>query len=420
MKNIFALTLLFSASCSTNSSSDSKKTESQQSNETVQQLQFPPLERGALKKNVFNQFDSTQSYCFYLPAGDTLSGSAILFFDPKGDGCIPVKKYQSLAEQYRVILAGSNDSQNGLQPEQSAAIAANFVNDVTARLKLNREKIIVCGFSGGARVAVQTAIRENLRAAIGCGAGFPGEPNRKFGFDYIGMVGNEDFNYLEMRRLDRRLKELGMNHQLIVFDGEHEWVTVERLEIAFLCLNELKNHTKISDNEKIGELSMKNYAYFLPPQDETEMEEREAAQQAEMAQAFSTGDFNGLETKVKFLSSASKEKSAEQKQSDKRLLNFISLMGFLYSENALNVDSAKAKKYLDIYGKADFDNSDYHYLMACYYAKTGNVKASVSSMEKSVEYGFTDFEKALHDASLESLKSDLSFKNLMDSLITTQ
>ncbi|HXH18731.1 MAG TPA: hypothetical protein VNJ07_06570 [Chitinophagales bacterium] len=410
MKYLLLLALAAAAFFNACSHSEDKKSGNTAGNNISEPLRELTLERGRLLKKVSTRFDTTQSYSLFIPAnyvpGDV---NALLFFDPKGDGSIPVMKYQPLAERYGLILAASNDSKNGLKPEQAAAIAKNFINDIIIRFNIRREKIIVSGFSGGARVAVQAAAGEKISGVIGCGAGFPGEPDRKSDFSYVGMVGNEDFNFLEMKRLDKKLEQTGIRHQLIVFDGGHEWLSEGRMEIALLCIEELKDRRKISDSRTISKLLAENSASLLTVNEETEIEKKELFQQSQIAQAFSRQDFTWLEKQVASLASASGEYSREQKLSARRLLNFISLLGFLYSEKALPVDLKAAQRYLGIYGKADYDNPDYHYLMACYYARTGDKKNALNSFERSVGFGFTDFEKAQHDESLQIIRGDSAF-----------
>ncbi len=400
---------------------DNAKIEYQQVNPLIGGTEEPVFRRGEIIKVVVNKFDSSQSYCLFIPANaDTLKCKAILFFDPKGDGSIPVMKYQAVAEKYGMILAGSNDSRNGLKPEQTAAIARNLVNDILTRTKLTREKIIAIGFSGGARVAVQTAISETLSGVIGCGAGFPFEPARSYAFPFIGIAGNEDFNYLEMKRLHGKLESLGMRHQFVVFDGGHEWPSLGRMEIAFLCLTALADKRKISDDKRAAELLAQDSAHLLNETGITEIDQAEVIRQSDIAHAFSSRDFKYLNDKIRRLATPGKESGREQELSNKRLLNFISLMGFLYSEKALGMDLALASQYLDIYEKADFDNPDYHYLKACYFAEGGGKDNAIMELKKSVEYGFNDYEKLTGNKSFDNLLGEPDFIKLADSLKAAQ
>lgn len=420
-QHLLFLELAFCLGACNYENANNAKIEKQPVNPIIGETEEPALRRGEIIKKVVNKFDSSQSYCLFIPANaDTLPRRVILFFDPKGDGSIPVKKYQAVAGKYGVILAGSNDSRNGLKPEQTAAIAKNLVSDISTRMKLPREKIIASGFSGGARVAVQTAINESLSGVIGCGAGFPGEPARSHAFSYVGIAGNEDFNYLEMKRLHGKLESLGMRHQFVVFDGGHEWPSPGRMEISYLCLAALTDKRIIAYDKKVAELLAAHSAYLLTEPDITETDRNETAQQTEIARAFSRRDFKMLNSIITHLATSRKEAAKEQELSNKRLLNFISLMGFLYSEKALGIDLALAGQYLNIYEKADFDNPDYHYLRACYLAESGRKDNAITELKKSVEYGFIDYEKLTGNKSLDNLRGEPDFIKLVDSLRAIQ
>jgi propanediol dehydratase small subunit len=73
---------------------------------------------------------------------------------------------------------------------------------------------------------------------IGCGAGF--SPNYPPHFDlhpcYIGVIGNRDFNYQEMLRLDDWLSKFEIDHYIYEFAGGHEWPPAEVLTNAVTWL----------------------------------------------------------------------------------------------------------------------------------------------------------------------------------------
>ena len=109
-----------------------------------------------------------------------------------------------------------------------STVAANaMLGDVVARFAIDDKRVYLTGFSGGARVATTLAARLAGRVAgvIGCGAGLAEglEPSSSLPFIYYGTVGNEDFNYSEMRQLDRALESAGVAHRVEVFEGAHSW-----------------------------------------------------------------------------------------------------------------------------------------------------------------------------------------------------
>lgn len=395
--------------------------------------------------------DTSQSYFLYIPPHIDTNSLLLVFFDPGAKGKKPVEKYQSLALRHGIILAGSNNSKNGLTGEESAAIAKKFVQDVQGRFRIARANTYACGFSGGARVAVLTAIQENLAGVIGCGAGFPGKPDKNYGFNYVGIVGNEDFNFLELKRLYYELERARMKHQLLVFDGKHEWPPEKELEKAVLILENApsvreslasridssvtaykkeKNWIRVYDELLLGitsgldsahinrwkkglSLLRKNADCIAVLKKEAEIEAKEAEMQTEIARAFPAKNFTYLEHTIENLKQPPSRISALEKLSDKRLLQFVSLMGFLYSEKALASDKVLAKKYLDIYGKADAANPDYHYLMACYHALAKDKSAALASLAKAADAGFDDVRKLQSNAALQTLQPEPEFSAIL-------
>ena len=184
--------------------------------------------------------DSSVSYALYIPKKYVTDkkNPIIYFFDSHGSGSLPLEKYKGLAEKYGYVLAGSNNSKNGMSWEQSGPRIKIFMDDVKARLNIDDRRIYTCGFSGGSRVASSVAINEGgINCVIGMGAGFPniGEPIHNH-FDYIGFTGNEDFNMNEMTGLIASMDKSPIRHQLIIFNGKHEWAPAEITQDAFIWL----------------------------------------------------------------------------------------------------------------------------------------------------------------------------------------
>jgi len=104
--------------------------------------------------------DTTQSYALYIPASvNKEKYPVVYFFDPHGDGKLPLKKYQALADAFGFILIGSNNSKNGNTWVNAENIWAILSGDVQKRLKLDTNRVYVCGFSGGAKVAIYIALQ---------------------------------------------------------------------------------------------------------------------------------------------------------------------------------------------------------------------------------------------------------------------
>jgi dienelactone hydrolase len=187
------------------------------------------LPRGTLIESVNVEAAPGQSYALYLPTGYTPGKRwPILYaFDPGGRGQTPVALFRAAAERYGYVVAGSNDSRNGLAPAAVVAIINALWKDTHARLSIDDARIYATGFSGGARVANRLAAGCGgcVAGVIASGAGFPPDiaPTAKLTYAFFGTVGVDDFNFREMRPLERTLDALGISNRLVTFDGRHQW-----------------------------------------------------------------------------------------------------------------------------------------------------------------------------------------------------
>jgi hypothetical protein len=179
------------------------------------------LQRGTPIDSVQCADDSSQTYALYLPFrySTDRTWNLLLAFHPAARGRLMVEKYQAAAEQYGYIVAASNHSRNGPWAVSMAAAKA-MASDVGRRFSIDPRRVYVTGMSGGARVAMGAALASNsIAGVIASSAGYPdSHPRTTVPFVVFSTAGTEDFNYIEMRQLDRKLTS---PHLLSVFKGGH-------------------------------------------------------------------------------------------------------------------------------------------------------------------------------------------------------
>ncbi len=184
------------------------------------------LPAGKIIDRVTCAADPSQSYALFVPADYTPSRPwpVIFAFDPGARGRVPVERYQAAAERYGYIVVGSNNSRNG--GTEFPRVLAALTNDVAARLAVNPKRVYLAGMSGGARTALGVALAsKEIAGVIASSAGYPDNNIRKtLSFPLFATAGTEDFNHLEMRKLDRALTT---PHRLVIFDGGHVWLSSE-------------------------------------------------------------------------------------------------------------------------------------------------------------------------------------------------
>lgn len=181
--------------------------------------QEPPT--GVVIPNQAGLTDPAVTYALYLPKSYSSDRPhpILLAFHPSARGVAFVEKYRAAAEQYGYIIAASNVSRNG-DWNRSVTAAQAMINDVGARFAIDPKRAYTTGFSGGARLALHIAMSTGkIAGVIASGAGLPDAGVRtSLKFPVYLTAGLSDFNYIELRKLDRTLKS---PHRLALFEGGH-------------------------------------------------------------------------------------------------------------------------------------------------------------------------------------------------------
>ena len=277
-------------------------------------LQPDALAPGRIIDRVTCTADPGQTYALYIPSGyDPKRAWPVIFaFDPGGRGRTPVERYQLAAEKYGYIVAGSNNSRNGPLVASLAAADA-MTSDVAGRFSLDTRRVYLAGMSGGSRVALEIArgSKGRIAAVLASSAGFSErQPPTTVPFAIFGTAGTEDFNYLEMRRLDRALTS---PHHLAIFEGGHTWLpeATAMAAVEWLELHAMKTGRKPRNEAEIEDL-FRNYEASAAS------DSLEALQAARAGQTDFAGlhDTTPLDRRAATLSKDKKLHDAEKKDRD--------------------------------------------------------------------------------------------------------
>ena len=217
-------------------------------------FQTPDIEKGRIIDKVICAKNASYSYALYLPTSylSDRQWPAVFCFDPRAQGRRPVELLQAAAEKYGYVLAGSLDSKNGpVEPNQRAAKAV--WQDVRERFSIDPARLYAAGFSGGAEVAVLFPYLVETQAAgiISCGAGLPAghEPGWVKPAAYYGIIGNWDFRYLDMDRLEEPFGSSGVIHRIVTYDGWHQWPSPEAFGAAVEWLELMAMKSGLKEKE---------------------------------------------------------------------------------------------------------------------------------------------------------------------------
>jgi len=404
----------------------------------------PSLSAGKIYPNLPYLSQGGATFALYLPKQYTPQKAwpVVYFFDAHARGILPVKRYRKLADDFGFIFVGANNLKNGLANQTIANRVDNLFGEVNNRFKIRKNQQYIMGFSGGARMAVLTALlRSDVSGVIGCAAGFPQwrQPISR-SFAYVAVVGKGDFNLSELQVLNVQLDRSPLPHWLIEFTGGHEWPPMYITRKAFsllqldairngfarsepnflgrfvksemqiidslkqdnkllalgeeyrLLINALKGMGAIQSVEIAYKKLIKSKAYLKQKNQEREQALREVDLQKSIQKAFKRQDIAYLQKQYRKLS------RIKAGQTDywmaKRLIAFTSLLGYLYAQQALQKkDLAAAEAYLKLYAVTDKNNADRYYLQAWLDILQGKLSQAQQEAEKALRLGLDDRQK---------------------------
>jgi len=432
-----------------------------------QQHKKPEFTKSKVYPVVSCTSDTNISYALFLPPDYEAEKPCLVFilFDSHGDGLLPVNLFSAEAAKNGFMLAGSNNSKNGMPAEQTTAIYRSIIADLTSRFTIEKKAIYLGGFSGGSRVAGAAAITEGgVAGVVGCGAGMPNinrKPVNKF--SYLAVAGNQDFNFAEMQQLDQSLEQAGYQHHLLVFDGTHQWPPNEIIPDIFTWLrfdamrqnaipvekNEINSFIEKNDKEA-GKLlaegksallletyiKMMHYLQGLtdvtPLQAEItklsadkevvayhEKQKQILAMEQELQRKYSpeiqqknAAWWTSETSKLRL--QAENPGSQEMSSVYKRVLGYLSLNCYMYSTGALKQnDLAAAAKYIEIYSLVDPSNAEHRYLAAKVAALNHQPETVFDNLKQAFDLGFKDIMRLKSDADFKPYQQDERFKKLL-------
>ncbi|MEO8822594.1 MAG: hypothetical protein ABI366_03395 [Ginsengibacter sp.] len=438
----FLLLSLYSFACGSNSNSKSANIDSSL---IVRNAASVDLQKGKIISNVVCQADPSKSYALYIPEiSSNKPMPVIYFFDPHGDGLLPVKKYKALADRFHFILAGSSNSKNGNNFDDAENIFDAMKEDVPKRIPVDAGRIYLCGFSGGAKVATFLGLHfPGIKGVIAIGAGLEDITLAgNFKFSYTAITGNGDLNMTDLVSIDKILEKTTTHHRIIFFDGIHEWAPESTMDIALegLQLDAMRDNLipkdtsfinqfvsgmtrkieeeandngwiKAQQNCKLAaalleevtdqvnwfhqkENSIENTAAFQKEENERQiLLQKEESLKSLYQQKFMNSDENYWNKTISEVMVKAKAKTSEG-QMYQRLQAYLSLAFYSISSQMINKDQNKAADfYVSLYKLADPTNSEVWYFSAIVDARNNNAVKAKEDLEKAIALGFNDTKR---------------------------
>lgn len=385
--------------------------------------------------------DPTKSYALYIPEDSSHKPLPIVyFFDPHGDGSLPVKKYKALADSFHFIFAGSNDSKNGNDWNDAENIWNTLNDDVQKRVAIDPDRIYTCGFSGGAKVATFIALHHPISGVIANGAGLQEITTAgNVSFSFTAITGNGDMNMTDLVSIDKILDKSLMRHRIIFFKGIHEWAPEIAMKTAFegfqfdamrknlipydtafinsfINRNQKEIEKELKENDFIkAEETCSLAASMLDDVADTSVwfhkkeesivhttayqkqeEQRQAILQKEenlksvFQQHFQNENLPYWNKTIAEVISKSKQKSPDEAMYQ-RLAAYLSLAFYSLSNQLINQNQNKEAEYfVTLYKKVDPTNSEAWYFSAILDARNDDAEKAKQDLQKAAFLGFDD------------------------------
>ncbi|MEP6472006.1 MAG: hypothetical protein ABJC28_08305 [Acidobacteriota bacterium] len=441
---------------------------------------FPP---GQIVPRVECSGDPSHSYALYLPKAwsENRKWPLLYLYDPGKNGPRAAEYFREAAERYGWILVSSNDTQSDGPLAPNVAAVKAMWSDANRRFPIDPRRVYAGGFSGGARTACLLAqkMTGDVAGVIASGAGFPdgSPPEKGMRFAVFGAVGNVDFNYGEMRRLDRTLGKLGATHRLAVFEGGHSWcpAPVCGEAVEWLELQAMKSGTRAKDPELAGRLLRDRLARAAL------LENGGKPPEAYVAYAETAEDFRGLaDTKdadaaaarlgaqaairktlaerqkleesesrrvgrlwkdlqtalateplpppaavasrlgvAKLLRESAPERPEPERLSAKRVIAQIFVQAAFYvpRELAAKHDFARAELLARVAAELAPDRAGAaFYNLACFRALAGDRKGAIATLREAIAKGFRDVAQIEADPDLVSLREERAYRAIVADL----
>ena len=443
------------------------------------------LAKGKIIEKVTCQMATQFSYALYVPSqySPNKHWPIVYGFDPGARGLNPVERFKDAAEKYGYIVVGSHNSRNGAGVPLLEIMQAMWA-DTHARLAIDDQRIYTTGMSGGARVAGMMGARIGVTGVIACGAGFPQglTPSKDIPFAFVSIIGNEDFNYIELKQLEKAFAPTPIAHHLIVFDGPHrwpppepcteaiEWMEVQAIQTGRKAKDEALLTTlyaKRLDNARAFEAANKPYEAWQSydalaksfkglrdvsavatkaqqlaatkdvknalkqEKEELQRQENQTRDFYELISKLDNSDTrfqasNDLKRMIADLKKkAEREIKTDAERSEqliaRRMLGQISISSSEEANRELQSKNfAQAAAHLMIAAELRPDNAQLWFRLAAAYAQANEKKRALEALQHAVDKGFRNAAELESSAAFASLRSDNEFKKLLEKIKTGQ
>jgi pimeloyl-ACP methyl ester carboxylesterase len=397
------------------------------SNTPVSRINYNNIEKGRCDA------DTSNRYHYVLPESHDGKLALLIILDSGGDGLLAAKKGLEGVTKIPCVIIGSDVVRNN-NPFY-IRIILGLIQDAEKKFPVDKDRIFLAGFSGGARMALEYARQYPVKGVLMCGAG-PGTGSFNDLPCKVYMIsGTTDFNFSEMYYNPVRVSG-GEKFMSDYFRGKHEWPPAANLEngLIWLMAGENKNLAKehfgylvnkadslLAQNETLFGLKAlenamaldgKNKAAFKKHsevaasrkiEDHLDLLERNLFVERRIGQAYveTMVDKDSLFwfNEISDLSNQIAASKGEENDHYQRIKAFLGIMFFSRINALLRSDplNKQTVTLLAAYRKLEPENPDVYYDLALYEKNLNRQQKSQLYLKKAISLGFKDQIKLKSD-----------------------
>ncbi len=222
------------------------------------------LKKGIIIDSIQVSDSIPENFALYLPTNFEMNVKwpVVFVFDLDGKGKRTLRMLKNAAEQQGYIMAASNNINDSLSLSQNILISNRMFNKVFDLFPVHNNRVYTAGFSNGGRLAsLIPSFVKGIDGVISCGTAIPNTEllSAKNPFHFIGIVGKEDFNYIEMLEVEKTLNKIKFPNHLLVFSDEQPLAKQKYLQKAMEIFTiESMGNGNVRRNDSLIETSYKS------------------------------------------------------------------------------------------------------------------------------------------------------------------
>ncbi len=380
------------------------------------------------------QLSPSITYEIYTPNAEANCSNLplLIVIDPQGNSKFAVEKFKYAASRFKCIVLSSSSIKNGNR--DFVTILNTMIDDVRSKY-VDGKVILLAGFSGGARMALNYAQYFPVKGIISCGALATHEQLNAIKAPVICLIGMADFNFIEAAQYVFNPEQSPQNLSLEFTKDTHAWPDSEMLSNALgmmllnLSLNQncetIKDHiksykkTQVNRYDSLMEMNyvieavliarnmakngskiftnrlntIENSYDFNYALDQLRESIRfELAVRNAYYTALRNEDIQWWEKEIRSLNqNIDNEKDIYRSFALKRIKGFLGITCYSLSNNSIrNNDLKTAERILAIYRLIDPENPDMHYFSALYELKNKHPELVRDILRRAIQEGFSD------------------------------